>query len=187
MAEVDRLTRLFKETDLDGTGSISQEELVPLIKRVYQQGGIARNLNTVRAEVTKAMLAYDEDVSGVLELPEFIRMFAECKEFSFNEEGNAAGAIMNIDPAVMSIVSDIGQRMTSQRKDYLAASILIQSRIRGKFVRAICQDSANAAFITRIPGSRLGEYTISHTWLVTDEKLGIKFKVRFYDYPMFEQ
>lgn len=71
------LKKLFEDADTDSSGSLDHFELGEVVKAYYRLEGVSRSLDVAQREVDEAMVKYDTDNSGRLELKEFVKMFAD--------------------------------------------------------------------------------------------------------------
>ena len=72
-AERERMTECFNELDDSGDGTLDQEEIESLLKRIY-------GMEPSKKQMAQLMLEIDSDGNGVVDLDEFISAMATVKE-----------------------------------------------------------------------------------------------------------
>ena len=71
--EREKITACFQELDSSGDGSLDQDEVEGLLKRIY-------GMEPSRKQMTQLMIEMDSDGNGVIDLEEFISAMATVKE-----------------------------------------------------------------------------------------------------------
>merc|ERR1739841_73270 len=97
-----------------------------VFKVLYKDMGVQRRLNLVEQEVRNAMKAFDVDNNGVLDLGEFVVMYATADDFKLGQTPK--------DANMRRIVADAGRVLIKQSEIRFAATE-IQAGIQGSKVR----------------------------------------------------
>jgi len=105
-AQVAILSKAFDRADENGDGRLGPDELAGVIKEYFRRHGLSRRLDKLAEEVRRAMVTYDVDRSGTMELGEFVSMFAKSAEFSFNSRSEK-------ETEVMGFVGMVGDGITA--------------------------------------------------------------------------
>jgi hypothetical protein len=109
------LKALFVETDVDGSGTLSADDLTTVSKQYYRTEGKSRSTKAVQREVDEAMVVQEQHEKGALCVDEFVHMVLTSSSFNFGLPTRSQALMSELQQSAVSAQESNESEQVSSR------------------------------------------------------------------------